>query len=338
VAIPIEDLLRGYPVEVAKFLKYVRELRFDQRPNYTYLTNLITSAISKCGPNPCGDYRLPSTPNTTTTTTSSKRGGSDAQDSQQQWRRRRHDHHHHHHHHYDNHAYEIAQEWIRRHKERRRRRYRKRHGTDYPGSDPEVDAEMAAHEVFDWNVRALELCDKGESEFNEQSLSKWSQTMTRERERERSRKTAASMRDSGGVVKSVGAASPGGNSTSPGFSWYKPGSGGGGLRTRTTRSSSQYTARQEAIQRASRQMLSYAEAKKKDLVLQGKYPSDGESQGAMLQRHRKIRLMTYLLSLAMAFPNHPILGAFHMGAFDSSSEEDSDSDSHSESEESSDAS
>lgn len=88
----------------------------------------------------------------------------------------------------------------------------------------------------------------------------------------------------------------------------------------------------------SRQMLSYAEAKKKDLVLQGKYPSDGESQGAMLQRHRKIRLMTYLLSLAMAFPNHPILGAFHMGAFDSSSEEDSDSDSHSESEESSDAS
>ncbi|XP_063975869.1 casein kinase I-like isoform X1 [Diachasmimorpha longicaudata] len=38
---PIDDLCKGYPVEFAKYLRYCRQIRFEERPDYSYLRQLL---------------------------------------------------------------------------------------------------------------------------------------------------------------------------------------------------------------------------------------------------------------------------------------------------------
>jgi len=37
----VEDLCQNCPQEIAKMLRYIRGLNFDQKPDYTYLHGLI---------------------------------------------------------------------------------------------------------------------------------------------------------------------------------------------------------------------------------------------------------------------------------------------------------
>lgn len=38
---PIEELCKGYPVEFASYLRYCRDLRFEERPDYSHLRQLF---------------------------------------------------------------------------------------------------------------------------------------------------------------------------------------------------------------------------------------------------------------------------------------------------------
>ena len=45
----IEDLCKGYPSEFATYLKYCRSLRFDERPDYSYLRQLFRDLFGRSG-------------------------------------------------------------------------------------------------------------------------------------------------------------------------------------------------------------------------------------------------------------------------------------------------
>lgn len=45
----IEDLCKGYPAEFATYLKYCRSLRFDERPDYSYLRQLFRDLFVRSG-------------------------------------------------------------------------------------------------------------------------------------------------------------------------------------------------------------------------------------------------------------------------------------------------
>lgn len=42
-----ESLCKGYPVELETFLKYTRALKFEEKPDYTYLKALIRELMKK---------------------------------------------------------------------------------------------------------------------------------------------------------------------------------------------------------------------------------------------------------------------------------------------------
>ncbi len=46
ISTSLDDLCKGLPEEIKVFLTYARELKFDQRPDYTYLKNLIRQITS----------------------------------------------------------------------------------------------------------------------------------------------------------------------------------------------------------------------------------------------------------------------------------------------------
>lgn len=48
--IPLDQLCKGLPQELATFLLYVKELKFDERPDYTYLRRLLKNTLlrSQC--------------------------------------------------------------------------------------------------------------------------------------------------------------------------------------------------------------------------------------------------------------------------------------------------
>lgn len=46
---PIEELCRGYPAEFATYLNYCRTLRFDEKPDYSYLRQLLRNLFHRQG-------------------------------------------------------------------------------------------------------------------------------------------------------------------------------------------------------------------------------------------------------------------------------------------------
>lgn len=45
----VDDLTRGHPPELLAFMRHVRQLKFDDRPNYDYLRGLLESLAAKTG-------------------------------------------------------------------------------------------------------------------------------------------------------------------------------------------------------------------------------------------------------------------------------------------------
>lgn len=53
---PIKDLCEGYPEEFNKYLSYVRNLGFEDTPDYDYLRDLFTKALQNTGEVEDGEY------------------------------------------------------------------------------------------------------------------------------------------------------------------------------------------------------------------------------------------------------------------------------------------
>lgn len=53
---PIEELCEGYPPEFARYLKYCRNLGFEETPDYDYLRDLLTKALRDDGHVEDGEY------------------------------------------------------------------------------------------------------------------------------------------------------------------------------------------------------------------------------------------------------------------------------------------
>ena len=47
LATPAEILCKGYPNEMVNFINYSRNLKFEDKPDYTYLKNLLKSAMKE---------------------------------------------------------------------------------------------------------------------------------------------------------------------------------------------------------------------------------------------------------------------------------------------------
>ena len=45
----IESLCKGFPMEFVTYLTYVRNLRFDEKPDYAYLRQLFKDLFVKSG-------------------------------------------------------------------------------------------------------------------------------------------------------------------------------------------------------------------------------------------------------------------------------------------------
>ena len=46
---PIDELCRGFPAEFATYLSYCRTLRFDEKPDYSYLRQLLRNLFHRQG-------------------------------------------------------------------------------------------------------------------------------------------------------------------------------------------------------------------------------------------------------------------------------------------------
>ncbi|KZF25632.1 putative casein kinase [Xylona heveae TC161] len=60
---PIKDLCDGFPEEFNKYLSYVRNLGFEDTPDYDYLRDLFTQALKNRGEAEDGEYDWMKTPN-----------------------------------------------------------------------------------------------------------------------------------------------------------------------------------------------------------------------------------------------------------------------------------
>lgn len=49
ISTSIETLCKGFPQELATYLTYVRNLRFDEKPDYSYLRTLLKDLFTKSG-------------------------------------------------------------------------------------------------------------------------------------------------------------------------------------------------------------------------------------------------------------------------------------------------
>ena len=47
--IPLKDLCAGYPDELVKFIQYARDMKFEDKPDYNYLRNLLRKAAANNG-------------------------------------------------------------------------------------------------------------------------------------------------------------------------------------------------------------------------------------------------------------------------------------------------
>ena len=46
---PFEELLAGHPIEFVEFMKYLRNLKFEEKPNYAYIKKLFNDLMNKNG-------------------------------------------------------------------------------------------------------------------------------------------------------------------------------------------------------------------------------------------------------------------------------------------------
>ena len=44
ISTPAEFLCKGYPNELGTFINYAKSLKFEEKPDYKYLKNLLTTA------------------------------------------------------------------------------------------------------------------------------------------------------------------------------------------------------------------------------------------------------------------------------------------------------
>lgn len=49
ISTSIDTLCKGFPSELATYLTYVRNLRFDEKPDYGYLRTLLKDLFTKSG-------------------------------------------------------------------------------------------------------------------------------------------------------------------------------------------------------------------------------------------------------------------------------------------------
>lgn len=49
IATPAQILCKGYPQELSSFINYARNMKFEQKPDYAHLKNLLKSAMKNNG-------------------------------------------------------------------------------------------------------------------------------------------------------------------------------------------------------------------------------------------------------------------------------------------------
>lgn len=49
MATPAEVLCKGFPAQLASFINYARQLKFEEEPDYTYLLGLLKEAMKSHG-------------------------------------------------------------------------------------------------------------------------------------------------------------------------------------------------------------------------------------------------------------------------------------------------
>lgn len=63
MATPIEVLCKGFPMEFTTYFQYCRSLRFDDKPDYSYLRKLFRDLFAREGMYPLppclGDVMMP---------------------------------------------------------------------------------------------------------------------------------------------------------------------------------------------------------------------------------------------------------------------------------------
>jgi hypothetical protein len=45
ISTPAEVLCKGYPTELSSFIQYARNIKFEDKPDYSYLKNLLKTAM-----------------------------------------------------------------------------------------------------------------------------------------------------------------------------------------------------------------------------------------------------------------------------------------------------
>ena len=49
ISTPAEILCKGFPQELSTFINYARNLKFEEKPDYAYIKNLLKSALKSNG-------------------------------------------------------------------------------------------------------------------------------------------------------------------------------------------------------------------------------------------------------------------------------------------------
>lgn len=56
MATPIEVLCKGFPMEFTTYFQYCRSLRFDDKPDYSYLRKLFRDLFARDGAHCCASH------------------------------------------------------------------------------------------------------------------------------------------------------------------------------------------------------------------------------------------------------------------------------------------
>jgi hypothetical protein len=58
MATPIEVLCKGFPMEFTTYFQYCRSLRFDDKPDYSYLRKLFRDLFARDGAHRCASHNI----------------------------------------------------------------------------------------------------------------------------------------------------------------------------------------------------------------------------------------------------------------------------------------